>query len=193
MYYHLTFWVVDLQNTGEILQDSTDTMGENVICYSSRNNLLKEVNSKLSPSPKNKIIHKISKKLCRYKLNSCTKRCGTKENTTIAKMIENLRKNSARGSARSQNSLKFARKKTSCLDDTMNCKNGSCDGAIGTTDRRKRRKRTKKRNIVRDEVSYLQRRARYLLIKMKLELNLIDAYSADGWKGQRYAYFFFFN
>ncbi|XP_020275311.1 pathogenesis-related homeodomain protein isoform X2 [Asparagus officinalis] len=99
-------------------------------------------------------------------------------------MIENLRKNSAGGSARSQNSLKLARKKTYCLNDTKNCKNGSCDGAIGTTDRRKRQKRKKKRNIVRDEASYLQRRARYLLIKMKLELNLIDAYSADGWKGQ---------
>lgn len=35
-----------------------------------------------------------------------------------------------------------------------------------------------------DEAFQLQRRARNLMVKLKLEQNLIDAYSCEGWKGQ---------
>lgn len=53
----------------------------------------------------------------------------------------------------------------------------------------KRRRKKSKNNAELDEASRLQRRTRYLLIKMKLEQNLIDAYSTEGWKGQRYEIF----
>ncbi|KAL7096328.1 hypothetical protein ACP275_10G073400 [Erythranthe tilingii] len=50
--------------------------------------------------------------------------------------------------------------------------------------KRRRSRKKRKNNVELDEASKLQRRTRYLLIRMKLEQNLLDAYSAEGWKGQ---------
>lgn len=51
----------------------------------------------------------------------------------------------------------------------------------------KRRCRKRKRKTVEpheDETSRIKKRVKYLLNRMKVEQNLIDAYSAEGWKGQ---------
>ncbi|KAL5098185.1 hypothetical protein RYX36_002512 [Vicia faba] len=50
--------------------------------------------------------------------------------------------------------------------------------------KRRRKKKRERLNVEIDDTSRLQRRTRNLLIRMKLEQNLIDAYSGEGWKGQ---------
>ena len=52
----------------------------------------------------------------------------------------------------------------------------------------RRKKKNKAQNVPQDEVSRAKRRIKYLLLKMKLEQNLIDEYSGEGWKGQRFIY-----
>ncbi|CAI9099278.1 OLC1v1036066C1 [Oldenlandia corymbosa var. corymbosa] len=69
---------------------------------------------------------------------------------------------------------------------TKRSKDGGKHGTVdmGLQKVKKRRKRKRKSNAVLDEAARLQRRTRYLLIKVKLEQNLIDAYCTEGWKGQ---------
>lgn len=52
--------------------------------------------------------------------------------------------------------------------------------------KRRRKKKRQRHDVDLDDTVRLQRRTRNILIRMKLEQNLIDAYSGEGWKGQRY-------
>lgn len=69
----------------------------------------------------------------------------------------------------------------------VHCEEEEAEEEKGKKIRKRKSKRQQKVNKVElDEALRLQRRTRYLLIKMKMQQNLIDAYATEGWKGQRY-------
>lgn len=50
--------------------------------------------------------------------------------------------------------------------------------------RRRRRQRGKNSDVPLDNRTRIKRRVKYLLMKMRVDQNLLDAYSGEGWKGQ---------
>lgn len=60
-----------------------------------------------------------------------------------------------------------------------------------TSRERKRRKRKRMEKTTPDKFVRIRTHMRYLLNRMSYEQNLIDAYSTEGWKGQRYVPYVF--
>lgn len=84
--------------------------------------------------------------------------------------------------------LKTTKKQSSLNCQVKNLSNGTGtqpkENARSQTIKKRRKRKRRKDNVEHDEPTRLQRRTRYLLVKMKLEQNLIDAYAGEGWKGQ---------
>ncbi|XVF47616.1 hypothetical protein PTKIN_Ptkin03bG0124200 [Pterospermum kingtungense] len=94
----------------------------------------------------------------------------------------NLHKANNKGSSKKLDPLKHQGKNASFGIFEENSRKANGDDRIKNLTKKKNKKQKDKVEL--DEASRLQRRTRYLLIKMKLEQNLIDAYSGEGWKGQ---------
>lgn len=77
-------------------------------------------------------------------------------------------------------------KLSSTIGSEGNGKTADESGSVKKLKKKRKPNKKKKDNVKQDDPSRLHGRARYLIIKMKLEQNLIDAYSGEGWKGQRY-------
>lgn len=135
---------------------------------------------KVKPKSKTTIASSLLKRR-----NADSSRKGTKNNDTSKKLTSRKGLHKARDADNSNKSSSLKLQKDKVSKDGSDEKGENADGETRIRKRR-RKKKSKKNKVDVDETARLQRRTRYLLIKIKLEQNLIDAYSGEGWKGQRY-------
>lgn len=129
-------------------------------------------------------VKKVSSTLLKRKVTASVTE-GTGNDVSSARKVgckTNLHKANKKGSSKKLGLSKLQGKNAICASLEENGKKDNADVRIKKLTRKT--KKGQKDKVELDEASRLQRRTRYLLIKMKLEQNLIDAYSGEGWKGQ---------
>jgi len=132
-----------------------------------------------------------------HKLGGCTNvsvrtatdssnKAPTKDSSNKSLIVRQRLHKTDRNSTQVQPSKKIQGGKTSLNNDRKGEKD-VVDQEANVQKRKRRRKKKRQRNDVDlDDTVRLQRRTRNVLIRMKQEQNLIDAYAGEGWKGQRY-------